>query len=85
MSTAEILGAWIWEVAFGLCFGLVMLLMASRFFQTKMRERRIRRLQDMADIDDLDSALVNFNKERIKFFIVLALAIIFVGAPLILK
>ena len=85
MSTATLLADWIFEIAFGLCAGLVLLLMATRFIQARIRERRIARLEDIADIDDLESAHANFNKERVKFFIVLVLLIIFVAAPIILK
>lgn len=78
MSTAVFLQDWILEIAFGLCAGLVLLFMASRFIQARIKERRIAALEDEADIDDLDSAHANFTRERIKFFIVFALAIVII-------
>ena len=85
MSTVEFLQDWIWEIALGLCAGLVLALMASRFIQARIRARRIAALEDEADIDDLDSAHANFQTERIKFFIVFALAIVIIVLPAILK
>ena len=64
MSTAELLADWILEIAFGLCFGLVLLLMATRSFKTKLRDRKIARLEDIADIDDLESAHANFTDRK---------------------
>jgi len=72
MSTAELLQDWDFKITFGICALLVLALMPSRFVNDKIRERRIINLEEG---DDIDSAHANFTTERIKFFIVLALTI----------
>lgn len=85
MSTAEILGEWIWVIALGLGFGLILLLMLSRRVTAHIRQKRLANLQADDELSDIDSAHANFNKARIQFFIVLGLLFVIILLAAILN